>query len=77
MPNYVISQTPGKVILRNYEGVITTYTEPEHYESHCTCDVCTGKKPSHVVGVAALEQGMQMTIEPADLARVRRHHEKK
>ena len=32
MPNYVISQAPHKVILRNYEGVITTYTEPEHYE---------------------------------------------
>ena len=76
MPNYVISQTPGKVILRNYEGVITTYTEPEHYESHCTCDVCTGKKTSHVVGVAALEQGLQMTIEPADLARLRRHSKK-
>ena len=28
MPQYVISQTPDKVILRNYEGVITTYTEP-------------------------------------------------
>ena len=26
MPQYVISQTPHKVILRNYEGVITTYT---------------------------------------------------
>ena len=76
MPNYVISQTPGKVILRNYEGVITTYTEPKKYESHCNCDVCRGKKESHVVGVAALEQGLQMTIEPADLARVRRHHEK-
>ena len=29
MPQYVISQTPHKVILRNYEGVITTYTEPQ------------------------------------------------
>ncbi len=73
MPNYVISQTPGKVILRNYEGVITTYTEPTHYEPTCKCDVCTGKKKANVVGVAALEQGMQMTIEPADLARLRRH----
>ncbi len=30
-PNYVISQAPGKVILRNYEGVISAYTEPEDY----------------------------------------------
>ena len=28
MPQYVISQVPGKVVLRNFEGVITTYTEP-------------------------------------------------
>jgi lysine 2,3-aminomutase len=76
MPNYVISQTPGKVILRNSEGVITTYTEPEHYELTCKCEVCQGKRKTRLVGVAALEQGLQMTIEPADLARVRRHNEK-
>lgn len=28
MPNYLISQAPGKVVLRNYEGVISTYCEP-------------------------------------------------
>jgi lysine 2,3-aminomutase len=28
-PNYILSQMPGRVILRNYEGFITTYTEPE------------------------------------------------
>ncbi|MDD3283038.1 MAG: lysine 2,3-aminomutase, partial [Candidatus Cloacimonetes bacterium] len=28
MPNYVISQMPGRVVLRNYEGFITSYTEP-------------------------------------------------
>ena len=77
MPNYVISQSPGKVILRNYEGVITTYTEPEHYENHCNCDICRGKKERNLGGVAALEQGFYMTIEPADLARYRRSHEKK
>jgi lysine 2,3-aminomutase len=34
MPQYVISQSPGKVILRNYEGYITTYAEPENYDPH-------------------------------------------
>ena len=29
MPNYIISQTPDKIILRNYEGTITSYTEPK------------------------------------------------
>jgi lysine 2,3-aminomutase len=31
MPNYLLSWGTNKVILRNYEGVITTYTEPESY----------------------------------------------
>lgn len=49
MPNYVISQTPRKTILRNFEGVITTYTEPEHYENVCHCEVCRkarGEQPT-------------------------------
>jgi len=43
MPNYIISWSTNKVILRNYEGIITTYTEPEKYESKfCDreCDHC-------------------------------------
>ncbi len=45
MPNYLISWSDHKVILRNYEGVITTYQEPEHYSGgncdlHCLeCDL--------------------------------------
>jgi lysine 2,3-aminomutase len=33
MPNYIISWSANKVILRNYEGVITSYQEPDKYES--------------------------------------------
>nr|WP_321355458.1 lysine 2,3-aminomutase [uncultured Draconibacterium sp.] len=32
MPNYLISWSTNKVVLRNYEGVITTYKEPDAYE---------------------------------------------
>jgi len=74
MPNYVISQSSGRVILRNYEGVITTYTEPRHYENKCNCDVCTGKKVDKLEGVAALEQGEIMSLEPANLSRNKRNH---
>ncbi len=72
MPNYVISQSPTKVILRNYEGVITTYTEPAHYEETCQCDVCTGKREVNVMGVAALQQGKALSMEPANLERHKR-----
>jgi len=43
MPNYIISWTANKVVLRNYEGVITTYHEPTHYEpTYCDreCTTC-------------------------------------
>jgi lysine 2,3-aminomutase len=33
VPNYIISWSTNKVVLRNYEGVITTYKEPENYEN--------------------------------------------
>ena len=75
MPNYVISQTPNKVILRNFEGVITTYTEPDHYEEHCQCEVCTGKRKVKLVGVAGLQQGQGMSLEPSNLERLKRGHQ--
>lgn len=72
MPQYVISQSPGKVILRNYEGVITTYTEPDHYVENCHCDICTGKKSVNLMGVAGLERGQELSMEPANLERHKR-----
>jgi lysine 2,3-aminomutase len=71
MPNYYLSQSPEKVILRNFEGVITTYTEPEVPEHKCKCDVCTGKKEYHYEGVEGLIQGERLSLEPQDLLR---HH---
>ena len=42
MPNYILSQSANKVVLRNYEGVITTYTEPDTYKP-AACDRNCGK----------------------------------
>lgn len=70
MPQYLISQSPNKVVLRNYEGVITTYTEPDELKAlPCICDYCTGKKKYHYEGVAGLMQGERMALEPQDLER--------
>ena len=74
MPNYVLSQSADKVILRNYEGVITTYTEPNLPELECTCDVCQGKKSDPLTGVAGLLQGNDLALEPTKLARRDRVH---
>lgn len=73
MPQYLISQSPTKVVLRNYEGIITTYAEPNHMEEECKCEVCRGKKESHSQGVARILEGKEIkSLEPKDLERKRR-----
>ena len=74
MPNYVISQSTHRVILRNFEGVITTYTEPDDYRETCQCEVCRGEKKVELVGVAGLERGQQLSLQPEGLLREKRGH---
>jgi lysine 2,3-aminomutase len=67
MPNYVVSQAPGKVILRNYEGLITTYTEPEDYNPHAVApleDKVLRRPEPGQEGVLGLLQGHDMFIKP-------------
>ena len=64
MPDYVISQGHKRVVLRNFEGVITTYEEPEDYIPNCHCEDCEKQ-----IGVSALLSGEKVTIEPTDLKR--------
>ncbi len=77
MPNYLITRGENKVVLRNYEGVITTYTEPIHTTPAPTAKI----EPSTKVykakdGVATLLSGEKLCLEPADLSRKKRkfHH---
>jgi lysine 2,3-aminomutase len=70
MPTYLISQSPTRVVMRNYEGVITTYTEPEGYTESCNCPECRGEERE---GIAALLNGDKLSIEPAVLARNQRN----
>jgi len=73
MPNYVISQAPGKVVLRNFEGFITTYTEPLDYNPHeiewLDRQVPRRLEPGQE-GVVGLLEGEQMTIEPVGFSEV-------
>jgi lysine 2,3-aminomutase len=66
-PNYLISQYSGKVVLRNYEGVITVYEEPEDKTNRCkTCsDSCESSRVSHD-GLAKLLRGEQLSLIPRD-----------
>ena len=77
MPNYIISWSTNKVILRNYEGVITTYQEPGCYH-HTTCDLKCDTCNLHLkldaaqedktVGIARLlaDYNETITLTPAE-----------
>jgi lysine 2,3-aminomutase len=83
MPNYLISWSTNKVILRNYEGVITTYKEPDSYEpTFCdrNCDQCDLQLPLEdateyrAVGIEKLLADYDDTIAlvPAENERIER-----
>ena len=75
MPQYVISQSPKRVVLRNFEGVITTYTEPDDYHENCHCPDCEAKRLN--TGVSKLLSGGAMAIEPKELDRHIRNEKRK
>lgn len=67
MPNYVLSQGEHSVALRNYEGYMTRYEEPEQYASHDpqTCSFCRDKRGSTSrPGVIGLLEGQITAIKP-------------
>ncbi len=73
MPNYLISYSDHKVVLRNYEGYITTYEEPAEYTPHdrSKCWYCQHQRPEPgQKGVSALLDGDAMWIEPAGFAEI-------
>jgi lysine 2,3-aminomutase len=73
MPTYLISQSPDKVVLRNFEGVITTYSQPTDYKN-CECAECQQKL--HNQGIAELLSGNKLSIEPITLERRERKQSK-
>lgn len=76
-PNYVVSQSPGKIVLRNYEGRIAAYPEPEHGDTHDPehCTYCQAAK-SKREGVAALLSTEKAGLDPTrDTSRAARQRE--
>lgn len=73
MPNYLISQSDRRLALRNYEGVITTYTQPDHCYSDCgRCNICGDPRYTSLDGVAKLLSGEKLCLEPEGLVRRKR-----
>ncbi len=76
MPNYLLSMNDRKVIVRNFEGVIATYTEPDEYKRHHAddCEYCRRAAPKE--GIAKLLAGDAVVLEPEGLRRKQRRVKK-
>ncbi len=83
MPNYLISWSTNKVVLRNYEGVITTYKEPDAYEPtfcdrNCAeCDLQLNLESAEDISTIGIERLLsdadpEISLTPADNTRIQR-----
>ncbi len=66
MPQYMVSQAPGKVVLRNFEGYITTYNEPNDYTGHTVArpETQLAKPARGQEGISGLLSGDADHIKP-------------
>ncbi len=72
-PNYLISQSNDRVILRNYEGVISVYQEPEDKTSSCkTCTKNCFSSKTRQIGLAKLLKGKLISLTPQENIRLER-----
>lgn len=71
-PNYLISMNDEHVVLRNYEGVISSYSQPEPestFDEDGICRRCGTDHSQETAGLAPLLQGRKVSIEPEGLVR--------
>ncbi|MCD8554366.1 lysine 2,3-aminomutase [Seleniivibrio sp.] len=82
-PNYIVSWSTNKVILRNYEGIICTYKEPDSYtpvycDRNCTdCNLQFNTEGSEYLPLVGIEKLMadydeRIALIPEDNERIKR-----
>jgi len=72
MPNYVLSASSDKVVLRNFEGYISAYTEPVDYQEPDASLIAPYKpaEPDPQEGVLGLLTGDHLAIKPEGFDRI-------
>jgi lysine 2,3-aminomutase len=63
-PNYLLSMSDHKIVLRNYEGLITTYEEPTDYHPEQAARPQFKRPEPGQTGLTGLLDGEQMLIKP-------------
>jgi lysine 2,3-aminomutase len=77
MPNYLLSMSDHKIIVRNYEGYVSSYEEPTDYKAHDakTCKYCQNKRPEPgQAGLTGLLDGDEMFIKPLGFDEIHDRH---
>jgi len=65
MPQYLISQGTNRIVVRNFEGGLYSYTEPpRQVDPHQPCPLCGGTHNQYDVGVSSLLNGKHVAMEP-------------
>ena len=68
MPNYLVSQSPQRVVVRNFEGVFAAYDQPLDYRDHDrrTCADCRAASAHQDLqdGLSGMLAGEMLTLEP-------------
>ncbi|MFO1520244.1 MAG: KamA family radical SAM protein [bacterium] len=68
MPNYVLSHSDKKVILRNYKGFIGSYSEPELTDCTCSTSLAVGKETfKDPGGISSLFGEGSVNLEPKEV----------
>lgn len=70
-PNYLLSMSDSHVVVRNFEGMISSYAQPRDYPGHSSehCPYCNGRE-----GVSALLSGQKGAIAPEGWQQDHAHH---
>ncbi|MBC7251602.1 MAG: lysine 2,3-aminomutase [Anaerolineae bacterium] len=66
-PNYLLSMSDSRVVVRNYAGFISAYVQPTDYKPHdqTRCPYChTRRDEGSQEGLAGLLSGRRLTIAP-------------
>jgi lysine 2,3-aminomutase len=72
MPNYLLFKGDRRVVMRNYEGVISAYTEPEPSDIPCADEEELRKEFPYLEnreGTSTLIRGEKVSIGPSGLER--------
>ena len=73
-PSYVVSMNDKRIVLRNYEGGLFTYPEPDVPPTKCpdACPACQAADPERTEGVAALLDAHKEHLVPPGTLREKR-----